>query len=309
MTDFHRVRFMSTHGFSGFYAAILSGFADDGAFDEGRQRAICAYVLRQDIDGLYVGGTTAEQALMQISERITQLRVVAECAEPKRTRLIAHVGTPSLRGAEILAKAAREAEYDAVSALPPDESHAGGFDAVLDYYKAVLQASGLPLFVYHFPSRERRAFSFDETSALLSMEGVAGIKFTSEDLYLFSRLRRAFPDRALLFGKDEIYAGGALFGADGGIGSTYNLVGGLYRKIHQCIEARNLDEARRLQALSCDLVVHLLDANLLPAAKHVLSRRGVNCGPSRLPLTLGAPAAVDKLDRFIDSGVLDAFLN
>ncbi len=97
--------------------------------------------------------------------------------------------------------------------------------------------------------------------------------------------------------------------ADGGIGSTYNLVGGLYRQIHRCIEARNLDEAQRLQNLSCDLVVRLLDANLLPATKHVLSRRGVDCGPSRLPLTLGASAAVGKLDRFIDSGVLDAFLN
>jgi len=300
---------MSTHGFSGFYAAILSGFADDGAFGEGRQRAICAYVLRREIDGLYVGGTTAEQALMQISERITQLKVVAECAQPKRARLIAHVGSASLRGAEILAKAAREARYDAVSALPPDESNAASFGAVVDYYKAILQASGLPLFVYHFPSRERRAFNFDETSALLSMEGVAGIKFTSDDLYLFSRLRRAFPDRALLFGKDEIYAGGALFGADGGIGSTYNLVGGLYRKIHQCVEERNLDEARRLQALSCDLVVHLIEANLLPAIKHVLSRRGVDCGPSRLPLILGDRIAVDKLDRFVDSGVLDAFLN
>ncbi|MBE0533869.1 MAG: dihydrodipicolinate synthase family protein [Rhodospirillales bacterium] len=300
---------MLKHRFSGFYAAILSGFADDGAFDEARQRALCAYVLRQDLDGLYVGGTTAEQTLMQISERITQLQVVAECAKPKQARLIAHVGTPSLRAAEILAKAASEASYDAISALPPDESHAARFDLVQDYYKAILQASGLPLFVYHYPSPARRAFSFEETSALLSMEGVAGIKFTSEDLYLFSRLRRAFPDRALLFGKDEIYAGGALFGADGGIGSTYNLVGGLYRAVHQCVEEANLDEAKRLQALSCELVVHLLGANLLPAIKRVLARRGVDCGPCRLPLGLGDPAAVKGLDDFIDSGVLDGFLN
>lgn len=299
---------MAMRTLSGFYAALLSGFADDGSFDETRQRALCGYALRQDVDGLYVGGTTGEQALMQISERMAQLKIAAEAAASTSARLIAHVGTPSLRSAEALARVARDAHYKAVSALPPNEDYVRGFDAVIDYYKAIIQASGLPLFVYLFPSRERRAFTFDETARLLGTEGVAGIKFTSEDLYLFSRLRRAFPESTLLFGKDEIYASAAVIGTDGGIGSTYNLVGRLYRKIHQCVECRDLDTARRLQALSCDLVTHLLDANLLAATKYVLARRGIDSGPCRLPLKLGDRRMVDKLDGFLDSGVLDPYL-
>ncbi len=294
--------------FSGFYAAILTGFADDGAFDERRQRAICAYVLRQHVDGLYVGGTTAEQALMQVAERESQLNVVFECACEKRLRLIAHVGAASLRSAEHLARAARAVGYTAVSALPPSEDHARGFPAVIGYYKALIQAAGLPMFVYHMPSRERRAFSFEETAALLELEGVAGIKFTCEDLYLFNRLRRAFPDRALLFGKDEIYASAALVGADGGIGSTYNLVAGLYREIHQRVAAGDVEAARRLQAVACDLVTCLLEAGLLPATKRVLGLRGVDAGPCRLPLALGDPAKVAALDRFVASGALDPYL-
>lgn len=299
---------MATRAFSGFYAAMLTGFADDGAFDERRQRAICNYVLRQQLDGLYVGGTTGEQALMQIAEREAQLKIVAECAASAGVRLIAHVGTPSLRSAEILARAARAAGYAAVSALPPSEDHARGFAAVVDYYKAIIQASGLPLFVYNFPSRERRGFTFEETVTLLSLEGAAGIKFTSEDLYLFNRLRRACPDSTLLFGKDEIYASAAIIDCDGGIGSTYNLVAGLYRQIHQSVAARDLDTAKRLQAVSCDLVTHLLEASLLPATKHVLSLRGVDAGPCRLPLGLGERAKVEKLERFVASGALAPYL-
>jgi len=299
---------MSMQEFAGFYAAMLTGFSDDGAFDEARQRAICAYVLRQDLDGLYVGGTTAEQSLMQVSERIAQLKIVGECVQAKGGRLIAQVGAPSLGSATTLAKAARDAGYDAVSALPPDQSLAPGFADIVDYYKAIQGAAGLPLFIYHFPAPGRRIFSFGEFDELLSIPGVAGVKYTSGDLYLFSRLRRAFPDHTLLFGLDEIYASGALFGADGGIGSTYNLIGGLYRKIHGCINAGQVDEARRLQKISCDLVVCLLDAGLLPATKRALAWRGVDTGPCRLPLRLADKAAVERLDRYLDCGVLDDFL-
>ncbi len=299
---------MPSHMLSGFYAALLSGFSDDGAFDEGRQRALCDHVLRQDIDGLYVSGTTAEQALMQVAERVRQIALVGECAREHGARLIAHVGAPALRDAETLAHVARQAGFDAVSSLPPAPEHAGGLPAVVDYYKAIIQAAGLPLFVYLYPAPGRRAFDFDDAAALLSIPGVAGIKFTSGDLYLFSRLRRAFPDSTLFYGFDEIFACGVLLGADGGIGSTYNMVGGLYRRIYDRVQAGDIAEARRLQALSAEFVTLLLAANLLPAIKHLLARRGVDCGPCRNPLALAESDRVKALEAFVDSGVLDEFL-
>ena len=294
---------------SGFYAALLTGCADDGAGAADRLRALCDHALAQDLDGLYVSGSTAEQAVMQVAERADQIRVVAEHCGGRGKRLIAHVGAACLRDAEALARIARRSGYDAVSALPPNEECGAGFDGVLDTYKAVIQASGLPLIVYLFPSPVRRGFSFEDGARLLALPGVVGMKFTSDDLYLFGRLRRAFPGATLFFGKDEIFASAALIGCDGGIGSTYNLIGGLYRQVHQAVEAGRIDEARRLQTLSAELVDRLLAANLLPAIKHVLAGRGVDAGPCRSPARLGDPAAVAALDAFVASGVLDRFLS
>ena len=48
---------------SGMYAALLSGFDDDGAFSPNRQRSIIDYVSGQGLDGLYIGGSSGESAL------------------------------------------------------------------------------------------------------------------------------------------------------------------------------------------------------------------------------------------------------
>lgn len=42
------------------------------------------------------------------------------------------------------------------------------------------------------------------------------------------QIRRAHPDLVLYNGYDEIFASGLLAGADGGIGSTYNIMGWRY---------------------------------------------------------------------------------
>lgn len=43
------------------------------------------------------------------------------------------------------------------------------------------------------------------------------------------QIRRAHPDLVLYNGYDEIFASGLLAGADGGIGSTYNIMGWRYQ--------------------------------------------------------------------------------
>ena len=51
----------------------------------------------------------------------------------------------------------------------------------------------------------------------------------SGDLYQMEQIRREHPDLVLYNGYDEIFASGLLAGADGGIGSTYNIMAGAIR--------------------------------------------------------------------------------
>ena len=66
---------------------------------------------------------------------------------------------------------------------------------------------------------------------VLELPGVIGMKFTRNDYYELFRISRLQGGNInLLNGPDETLLCGLVMGADGGIGSTYNIMPGIYKK-------------------------------------------------------------------------------
>ena len=282
-----------TKPLSGTHVALLSGFADDGAFDPDRQRAITRHALSQDVTGLYVAGSSAEAALMAPDEIARQLDVVIEAAEGSGKTMTAHVGQPALRDSVRLARHAEAAGYDAISALPPyafpytpDEVHA--------YYRAIAEATALPLVIYEVPVRTGRTTPLAELERLFALPNVAGIKYTAHDLFALGRIRRSFPDKTVFFGFDEMLGGAAALGVDGGIGTTYNVLGGLYTAILEAAAAGDVARLQELQAISQEYVGLILGMGVIPGVKATLEVLGVDAGPARAPLTLRGDAGANR---------------
>ncbi|WP_417605549.1 dihydrodipicolinate synthase family protein [Primorskyibacter flagellatus] len=274
-----------TERLTGMYAALMTGLADDGAFDETRQRGLTDYVLRQGLAGLYVGGSSGESGLLGVDELAEQQGVVADCAKESGAKLIAHVGMPNLRDSVRLAKRASDLGYHALSALPP---HSYPFsDAEIEgYYTDLAAATDLPLIVYEVPVRTGRPIALDSLERILDLPNVAGIKFTSTDLFKFSMLRRRRPDSSYFFGFDEIYMTGGVLGADGGIGTTYNILGKLYVALDAALRDGDLPRAQQLQDASQIFVEALLDTGVLPGMKAAFRVLGIDCGQTRAPMSL-----------------------
>lgn len=272
-----------TKPLAGMYAALMTGFADDGSFSPERQQMLNEYVLRQGLTGLYVGGSSGESGLLDIEELLAQQAIVAEDAS--NTTLIAHVGAPNLRDSVRLARNAARLGYHGLSALPP---HSYPFtDAeILTYYRDLQAATDLPLIVYEVPVRTGRPIAMETLVEILALPNVAGLKFTSTDMFKLSMLRRACPDSTLFFGFDEIYLSGAVLGADGGIGTTYNLLGRLYVALDQAIGAGDLTGAQRLQDISARFVEVLLATGVLPGMKAAFRAIGIDPGPTRAPMQM-----------------------
>lgn len=292
---------------AGIHVALLSGFGDSGQFDPARQTAITRAALAQRIDGLYVGGSTGESASMTPDELGAQQAIVARAAEGAGKQMIAHVGVPALHDALRLARNARDLGYHALSALPP---HAFAFrpDDIHAYYRALAEETDLPLIIYEVPSRTGRNTPLPEMDALLSLPNVVGLKFTTPDLYALSRIQARRPGVTYFFGVDEMFGAAAALGADGGIGSTYNIVGGLYTDIAAAVAQGDIPELRRLQRLSQDLVERLIAVGVIPGLKHLLQLAGVDCGPARAPLRLGGGAALAALEGWYTEGHIDPWL-
>ncbi|MEZ5845712.1 MAG: dihydrodipicolinate synthase family protein [Geminicoccaceae bacterium] len=284
---------------AGMHAALLTAMTDDGEFDPVRQRVLNAHVIAQGLAGLYVGGSSGESGLLESDALIEQQAVVAESAGGSPVALIAHVGMPSLATSIRLARHAEKRGYHALSALPP---HAYPFSdgEILDYYRALASATSLPLIAYEIPLRTGRPLPLGLLHDILALPGVHGIKFSSNDLFKFSLMRSAHPDKLLFFGFDEIYGAGAFLGSDGGIGTTYNVFGRLYVALHRAVNDGDVRLARELQDISRRFVEILMAIGVVPGTKLALGLLGVDVGPSRPPMALLREDGEARLRPFLD---------
>lgn len=111
--------------------------------------------------------------------------------------------------------------------------------------------------VYNIPALSGVKLTLDQINTLVTLPGVSALKQTSGDLFQMEQIRRAHPDLVLYNGYDEIFASGLLAGADGGIGSTYNIMGWRYRGLCRHY-VRAMWRKRSVCKTECNKVIDLL---------------------------------------------------
>lgn len=258
----------------GVMPALLTPFNDQQQLDTQSLRQLVRFNIAQGMDGLYVGGSTGEAFVQSIAERQEVLEIVAEEAKGKLT-LIAHVGTVSTHESQQLARAASRFGYDAVSAVTPFY-YPFSFEEHCDHYRGIVDsAEGLPMVVYNIPALSGVKLSLDQINTLVTLPGVGALKQTSGDLFQMEQIRRSHPDLVLYNGYDEIFAFGLLAGADGGIGSTYNIMGWRYQGIVKALKEGDIATARALQTKCNEVIDLLIKVGVFRGLKTVLHYMGV----------------------------------
>ncbi len=289
---------------SGFHAALPTPFTDDGArVAEDVLARLVEHNFAQGLNGLYVGGSTGECYLLSNEERARVFAVVAEAAQGKGA-LIAQVGDLDPNVSLHLAREAERLGFDAVSAVPPfyfSYRHA----EIRAHYERLVAATGLPFLIYNFPALTSVRMRAEDLVDLLSLPNVVGVKNTCGDTYAFERLRRLAPDALLFAGYDESLLPGLALGADGGIGSTYNVQAGRALAMGQAVAAGRMDEARRLQSEMNVLIDVFVRHGVFQCLKHFLTCLGLPMGDCRPPFQPLDRAGRDAVEDLID-GLTDA---
>lgn len=267
---------------TGFFAALPTPFTSDGtALAPTPLGDLVERNLADGLTGLYVGGSTGEAFLMSIEEREQLLRLAVEASAGKGI-MIAQVGDPNPAISARLAKVAAKAGYHAISAVPPFY-YQYTIAEVEAHYRWLATQTDLPFLIYNFPALSGVRWSVDELTRLLDTPQVVGVKNTCADLYAFEQLRRRQPQATLLHGFDETLLSGLVTGADGGIGSTYNLQASRILALSQALKTSDITEARTLQSQSNALIDALVEVGVLPALKYMLEQTGIAMGHCRSP--------------------------
>jgi N-acetylneuraminate lyase len=270
---------------SGIMPAVVTPFDESGAFAPGAFEKLLARLYGAGVDGLYVCGQTGEGLLQSVASR-QQAAEAAVRLSPKGKTIIVHVGAHTTDDAVTLARHAAKAGAHAVSSLPPAGAYS--FDEIRAYYRTLAAASELPLLVYYFPSVAPALRSTEQMLELCALPNVIGLKFTDSDMFRLWSLKRA---GAIVFnGSDEMLVAGLIMGADGGIGSIYNLLPGSFVALHRHAVAGDWNAARAVQNRIDEFIAVILRYPVNPGVKVALRATGLDCGQCIAPRRNLTPA-------------------
>jgi len=259
--------------FEGLHAALLTPLREDRSLNVAVAQRLMVHLLAQGLSGVYVAGTTGEGMRLSLETRRELVDGLMEALPPGK-RLLVHVGTPEVRDAIQLAEHAARAGAHAVSSLPPG----GDAETVRRYYQELAAHSPLPVILYHFPKIAPHAFQRpEELFAVCELPNVLGVKFTDFQLQLLQQLVKR--GKLVFNGYDEVLVAGLLMGAQGGIGTTYNLLAEPYMAIARAAEGADWELARTLQSEVNDVLEILFRYPFFPAVREAVKYLGFDCGP------------------------------
>ena len=133
--------------FRGVIPAALSIFDENENLDLEATKEFTEFLLKFDIGGLYLTGSTGEGFLMSAEEREKSSQAVIEVAKGK-VPVVVHIGDIGTKKSIDLAKAAEVAGATAISSVPPFYWRFNS-EQIYNYYKDIAEAVDIPVSYTH----------------------------------------------------------------------------------------------------------------------------------------------------------------
>jgi N-acetylneuraminate lyase len=267
----------------GVIPALLTPFSKNEELDEKGLRALISFLIGEGVNGLYLTGSTGEGFLMDLDERKRAVEIAID-ETAGRVPIIVHVGAISTKLSVDLAKHADQAGADAISSVPPFY-YKFSEAQVIEYYKDLAEASPLPMIVYNIPLAG--LIGYDTIKKIAQIPGVKGIKYTATTHFEINQIKSEIGKDFMVYsGADEMALSGLLAGADGIIGSTYNVIPDTFIKIYKAFKEGDIIKANDIMNQGVEVIMQLLKYGSFMSLLKAINRwRGIPAGYSRKPFS------------------------
>lgn len=275
--------------FTGLIAAPHTPFTPDAAAPNlAMIERQAEKLIRNEVVGAFVCGSTGEGVSMSVAERIAVTRRWTEVTRGTGLRTLAHVGHTSQSDAMALAEAAQRDGAAGIAAMAPFYFVPASVEALVDWLAPVAAAApGLPFYYYHIPALTGARLPMRPflEAASRRIPTLAGVKFTHPDLMEYSECLHWEEGRyQILWGVDEWMLPALAVGATAFIGSTYNYSAPLYHRLMAAHRAGDSAAAGDLSETVMRSVRALIRYPGVAAGKAIMTRAGIPVGPPRSPL-------------------------
>ncbi|MEL7233486.1 MAG: dihydrodipicolinate synthase family protein [Chloroflexota bacterium] len=254
--------------FKGIYPALVTPSNPDNTVNVDVLRYLVDYLLDKGVDGFYVGGTTGEGIFMPVEQRKILATTVLSQVDG-RVPVILHVGAVSIDDAIDLAHHAQEHGVAGLSSVIPPMYR--GIDAVAAYYRHLASATpDIPFLAYILnPELDARLLM----TRIQHIPNLGGTKYTGSNMFEFRQIFELGGGEWTMFsGMDEQCVYAAMMGATGAVGSTLNIMPGVYKQIHAHVSTGQHDAAQNLQLRANRVTELMIDTGFQGALKEILSK-------------------------------------
>lgn len=281
------------------YAAVFppmpTPFAGD-TIDDAAIRANIARWLAAGVGGVVALGTNGEAPLLDERES-DQVIAAARSAVPGDRLLIAGTGRESTRATIDATRRAASLGADAVLVRTPSFFKTRmTSSAFVAHYRAVADASPVPVLLYNFPALTGVNLQPDTVARLTDHPNIAGMKESSNDAAQLAALVDVAPAGfSILAGSAPSLIAALSVGAVGAILAVACVLPEACVRLQQLFFDGRLEEAREAQRRLTPLARLVTSVHGIPGLKAAMNVAGLVGGETRMPLAPAGREAVAQI--------------
>lgn len=292
---------MDSFDFKGLGVALVTPFDINGAVDYDRLHLLVNRLIAGGADYIVVMGTTAETPCLTDREKIKIRESVAEWADGRVPLVLGFGGNCTAALCDEL-RAWDGHGYSAILSVTPfynKPSQRG----LYEHFKAVAEASPLPVLLYNVPGRTG-VNMLPATTLSLAKEvpGIVGVKEASGNLTQIEEIIAGAPQGfAVISGDDALTVDMAAMGASGVISVIGNAAPNVWARLtHLALDGKVL-EAKEMYA-GLDALEKMLFAEGNPAGiKALMGVMGLCEDVLRLPLVGVSEELIERMREFVET--------
>ena len=286
---------------SGIYPPITTPFTDDErqvAYD--RLESNLERWKAQPLNGVVMPGSNSEAVHLTRAERVQIWQVCAGALKGSGKRLIAGTGAESTLETIELTVLAAELGAEAALILPPYFYKPSLTPEVLvAHYRAVADASPIPLLVYNVPAFTGIDFAPATLLTMAEHPRIIGVKDSSASVVKIASLLAARPDFQVFAGTGSALLPFLSIGAVGGIMALANFAAVPLRKLMEAFQAGRIAEARQIQLALAEINSAVTSRFGVSGLKYAMDKAGFYGGPPRRPLLPLKDDGRSEIDRLL----------
>lgn len=276
---------------NGVMPAMITSFNKDESINKEGLRNIINHSINEKVNGLYVTGSTGETFLMSPEEKKKVIDIIVEEVNG-RVPVIAHIGSIGTKITTDLAEYATKAGVDGLSALPPFYYNFTN-EEIFNYYSDIAKSSDLPIIIYNI--ERANLMDIDTLKKLAAIENIKGVKYTAATHFNFEVIKKEIGNYFKIYnGMDQMAISGLISGADGLIGSFYNLMPEIFVQIFENIKNGKIAEAKKLQIKANVIILYAVKKSGYSFIKMALNWMGIDSGYVRKPFTSFVDKDIEK---------------